>query len=459
MAVAQDGLHFIVVGASVAGLATAIALRNSGHDVLVLEKQPQLGSPNSSNIVQGCARVPPNAYKILAEWGIESELRRHAALNDGFGVWKYYSEKGRDLMGINTWDPEMLVDARGDFMFLTHKALIQMLYDRATLPGDSEPVRVVFGAEVTKVDCDSDEPTVTLRSGEVHRADAVIGADGATGVVRAALMQVEGVGPEADEFTGLTVYSAIVPYELAKKERELDSFYEYPESTVCMGSRRGAATDLCGNRDIFFWAYTEDAPQDGSWTEPAHKKMSEILGPCDSGIRRLGELSGPASALQLKKYYELESWVSKSGRVMALGEAAHPLPVCGLHTYSLALEDGVFIGKIFSHSKDKARIPELLYAFEEHRKPRAAFIRNVDQSYVGLITLADGEAQEGRDAMMRANHAAGRNVFLSPGNMQAMLEETRTVFSYDAADDADEWWVSWGRYRDVSQSDPGPTAH
>jgi salicylate hydroxylase len=87
----------------------------------------------------------------------------------------------------------------------------------------------------------------------------------------------------------------------------------------------------------------------------------------------------------MKNHYELESWVSKSGKVVVLGEAAHPFPVCSqpshcrlvlalifekiisLHAYSIAIEDGAFIGKIFSHTHNPARIMEFLHAFQENR--------------------------------------------------------------------------------------------
>lgn len=41
--------------------------------------------------------------------------------------------------------------------------------------------------------------------------------------------------------------------------------------------------------------------------------------------------------------------------------------VISLHAYAIAIEDGAFIGKIFSHIRDADRITEFLYAFEEKR--------------------------------------------------------------------------------------------
>ncbi|KAF7310326.1 FAD-binding-3 domain-containing protein [Mycena indigotica] len=450
---ASEGLSFIVVGASVAGLASAIALSDAGHRVRVLEAAAALGGGAA---VPGCARVPPNAYKILAGWGLEDALRQVAVENAGFGVYKYASDLpggARDLMGLNTWDPELLEDARGTFMFTTHAALLRLLYARAQSPR----VEIRFGAAVAAVDGAADAPSVTLSSGEVIRGDAVIGADGARGVVRRMLLDAEEVPRgEEEEDLGMTIYCSVVPHALAKEHRELDSFYEFPESTVSMGSGVGAVTDMDENRDLFFFLYTPSPAlaHSGTWTAPAPASMAEVIAdaPSDGPLKLLASLAGPTIALPYTTPYDLESWVSESGRVLALGEAAHPLPACALHTYSLALEDALFLGRVFGHTAAPGRVPELLYAFEEHRRARCASIRGIDAAYIGMITTPDGPAQAGRDAMMRANAAAGRNVFQAEGDMQEMLDETRMVFSYDAADDADEWWVSWGRYRERAAS-------
>jgi len=382
-------------------------------------------------------------------------------------MYKYGGkETGRDFLGIHRWDPELLSEARGNFVHFRHQDLLRILYDAAINPPghlrndvkvkpnadqQSAPrVFVLFGAEVVEVDCDTG--TVTLRSGETHVGDAVIGADGASGVVRRTLMQEEGALASRDDVpTGLTLYGAVIPKSLALDDPDLTSFYEFPESTASMGSNRGALTFAVGkDRDITLWVYTPDSSQDGNWGQAADQKLTDVLGPCDVGIRKLAALAGPATCIQIQDRYKLESWVSKSGRVVVLGEAAHPFPPASLHTYSIALEDGAFIGKIFSHTQNRTRIPEFLHAFQEHREPRCSHIRDTEKQYIGGITLPDGEMQAGRDAAMRANHTAGRDVMDTPGSdAEKMLDDTRVVFDYDPADDADEWWVTWGRYRDT----------
>ncbi|KAJ7090827.1 hypothetical protein B0H15DRAFT_948592 [Mycena belliarum] len=63
--------------------------------------------------------------------------------------------------------------------------------------------------------------------------------------------------------------------------------------------------------------------------------------------------------------------------------------------------------------------------------------------------MADGEKQTARDVSMRSNQSAGIDVMLAKEmDAQVIWDDFHRVFGYDPADDADEWWVSWGRFRD-----------
>ncbi|KAJ7616434.1 hypothetical protein FB45DRAFT_1034752 [Roridomyces roridus] len=448
----ETPLRFIIVGASIGGLASAIALRDAGHEVLLLEQESQLGGGDS--VPSGGVRLPPNGCKILFDWGLEAEIRSNAVVGSGFTVYKYDGGGKRDYLGTNRWDPELLAEARGLFLQMRHKDLLRILYDTAVKRPSTSKVSVEFG--VTVVDADFDACSVTLASGKVYAGDALIGADGAFGYLRRRMNQEQG-SPGEDQLRGLAVYSAIVPKEVAMQDDQLQELYQDPQRrmvTFWMGPNRGAQAFLAGkDEDVVFWVYTPDGAQDGTWTQSAEKKITDVLGTCDPVIRRLAELAGPATCVQIKNYLELESWVSRSGKVLLLGEAAHPFPIISLHTYSVALEDGGFLGKMFSHTRNPDRVEEFLSAFQEHRKPRCAHINLSEKSYVEAMALPDGEAQEGRDAAMRANEAAGRNVMDSGDHseeeLSAMWDDMRMVFGYDPADDAEEWWLKWGRLRDA----------
>ncbi|KAJ6483232.1 hypothetical protein C8R45DRAFT_931850 [Mycena sanguinolenta] len=244
-----------------------------------------------------------------------------------------------------------MTDSRLDF----HRDLVRILYDVAVEHsaeiGSSSAARVsvVFGAEVVNVDCDA--CSVTLRSGEIHTAHAIIGADGARGVVRTTLIEEEGTAQQSDDGLRVALYHATVPKALVD-EHGLAVFYHHlgvSRMTVWTGPNRGmrafvvarlrfVVALLLGNeQDISLFLFTPDICQDSTWTREAETKITDVLGPCD-----------------------------KRGRVLVLGDAAHPFLHGATQAYSVALEDAAFIGKIFTHTKDPARVPEFFRAFPEH---------------------------------------------------------------------------------------------
>ncbi|KAJ7038499.1 hypothetical protein C8F04DRAFT_1255779 [Mycena alexandri] len=140
-----------------------------------------------------------------------------------------------------------------------------------------------------------------------------------------------------------------------------------------------------------------------------------------------------------------------------------------MYSYSIAIEDGAFIGKIFPHTRDPARIPEFFSAFEENRWETTVPAHQQVRSTVDIMALPfmiRGPMQAERDAAMRGNKAAGRNVIdAGEAHLQDMWDDMRMVhvpalarptythgvlsFGYDPADDADDWWMSWRQLRDA----------
>jgi 2-polyprenyl-6-methoxyphenol hydroxylase-like FAD-dependent oxidoreductase len=82
---------------------------------------------------------------------------------------------------------------------------LHILYDAAMRESENgASVTVEFGVEVFAVDFD--ECSVTLRSGEKHSGDVLIGADGVYGLLRRRMLEEEGEEPDDDVSTGVAVY-------------------------------------------------------------------------------------------------------------------------------------------------------------------------------------------------------------------------------------------------------------
>ena len=80
-------------------------------------------------------------------------------------------------------------------------------------------------------DPDPVSPLVTLKSGEVVRADLIIGADG----VKSHIQQVVSGKPHPAELTGDAVYRVTVPASLMTQDPELCEFVVHPQMTASLG--------------------------------------------------------------------------------------------------------------------------------------------------------------------------------------------------------------------------------
>ena len=69
-------LQIVIVGAGLAGLATAIGFVRHGHRVTVLERKPKSAEESGSGILLG-----PNAMRVIEAWGLKDEFERVAHVN------------------------------------------------------------------------------------------------------------------------------------------------------------------------------------------------------------------------------------------------------------------------------------------------------------------------------------------------------------------------------------------
>lgn len=83
---------------------------------------------------------------------------------------------------------------------LQHGGLRRLLYDTAISYG----AKIRRGAHV--VDIDAHSRSVRLSTGQVLRADVIVGADGLSSIARRQLLEEEGISDEDAPSNGLVVY-------------------------------------------------------------------------------------------------------------------------------------------------------------------------------------------------------------------------------------------------------------
>jgi salicylate hydroxylase len=118
----------------------------------------------------------------------------------------------------------------------------------------------------------------------------------------------------------------------------------------------------------------------------------------------------------------------------------------------MGVEDGAVLAKLFSHLRTDSQISDFLYAFQELRQPHSEAVLAAETGIIHFMSMPDCEAQRARDQRMMAKTATDSNLFDVPDGEKESVEwaEIKNVFGYDAEDEADNWWVTWGLLKERS---------
>jgi salicylate hydroxylase len=117
----------------------------------------------------------------------------------------------------------------------------------------------------------------------------------------------------------------------------------------------------------------------------------------------------------------------------------------------MALEDAAVLAKLFSHLLNYEQIQSFLHAFQDLRQQRCYVTREKELEQILFLSLPDGEQQRMRDAAFKERAALGLSPVLIPNEVTTMgsnWESIKELFCYDAEDEADNWWISWGLLRE-----------
>ncbi|KAI9453323.1 FAD/NAD-P-binding domain-containing protein [Lactarius psammicola] len=430
-------LRFVVVGGGAAGLACAVALRRVGHQVTVLEKDPNfVGSSKRRGI-----RMPPNMTKIFNYWGMNSKVG-----DAGIPVERLIISRR-----THHWEYEMLQEAGGEFTAVSHYRLRKLLLETALELG------AVARTSTEVVEIAADCRSLRLASGEVIQADVIIGADGIRGLCRKLVCP-----DDPPNGTGVMLFDSVIPGDAVRADPELSSLLQQDQVSqwAWFGHERaslcfpiGASQDL----DLAFHLYTIDNGATEGWDDIlSPEQFAPYLVGAEPRLQKLGRLARPTRIRMMERTFP-EDWVHDTGRLVIVGSAAHPFPerlsltsMCSqpgiMYGPSMSLEDASVLAKLFSHLRDEEQIPSFLYAFQNLREERCQSNRLLDISNVKFMMEPEGEMTQMRDKMMRSRHDQGRNVLAGDDDdgTIAQWDRNRELFGYDAEDEADNWWVQWG---------------
>ncbi|KAJ7484267.1 hypothetical protein FB451DRAFT_1169338 [Mycena latifolia] len=362
---------YLLLALAWGGLAAAVSLRRQGHRVEIFET-------SSLNKEIGAAiGVQTNAQRVLEYFGYTQENLKGVESLGSVGFSSLGGE-GRTTVTNNI---------TGRTSWLCHRSDLHDELKRLAIgeEGTGPPAQLHLGKEV--VSCDPVEGTLTLKNGEVHRGDLIIGSDGIHDMYRrhyprastfhflfdtAKLKGLSDMEWFSEGLTGTRVRSHLAVQIYTKQLTgilqivlSLEQRYHMLFLSSC---RHGNIVNVVA-------LHADDRDQDKyDWSAPASvdEVLEEFKGFHPRYLKLLELADLPILRWQLRALPLLPTWIN--GRTALLGGAAHAtLPTLGQGA-GMALEDAATIGCLIPIDTTRADIPARLAAYQELRKPRGKFV-------------------------------------------------------------------------------------
>lgn len=365
----------LVIGGGIGGLATSLVLKRNGTDVLLVERAPEFGEIGAG------LQLGPNATRILSDWGL---LDR--ALEVGVSVKNLIIKDAASGKNLSRLDFGSAFSERyGSPYLVIHRSdLHSILLEAAKEAG------VEFLNDTTIISTEDHGDHVTARSddGRDFRADVVYGADGLHSVIRQPIVGDEPVA------SGYVAYRGTVPIDEAPDEQGLD------DVVVWVGPRHHLVQYRLRGGKILNLVATIQSPSFGQ-AEDQETNAAELAAAFEGAhptVQRSIAHVGVNKRWPLFDRAPASTW--GEGRVMLVGDAAHPMLQYVAQGGCQALEDARALERLTAVSPGGTRNwTEVNRRFSAERQPRTALVQARARLF-GEFCHADGMARLMRDELV-----------------------------------------------------------
>ncbi|XP_016201476.1 uncharacterized protein LOC107642593 isoform X1 [Arachis ipaensis] len=352
----------VIVGAGIAGLATAVSLHRLGVNSLVLEQADSLRTGGTS------LTLFKNGWRVLDAIGIAHYLRPHFLEIQGMVV---KSEDGRELRSFTFKQEDQSQEVRA----VERRVLLETL--AAQLPQDM----IQFSSKLARIESNSDgETLLELADGSKLLAKILIGCDG----IRSPIAKWMGFS-EANyvghcAFRGLASYSEGQPYG--------------PRVNYIYGRGvRAGYVPVSPTKVYWFICFNSSSPGPKITNPTVLKKEAKEL--VKNWPSELLDIVDATADETVSKTPLVDRWLwpavsppASAGKVVLVGDAWHPMTPNLGQGACCALEDAVVLAKklagAIKSNEDHSSVEEALRSYGSERWPRV-FPLTVRAYFVGSI--------------------------------------------------------------------------
>jgi len=370
----------VVVGAGMAGLATAGALSRAGWQVILLERGERIAAT-------------PTA---LVLW---SNGRRALESLDPDGGWSAIESPLPDG-GVRRPDGQWLVAPRNRAGAGPAPAVVHLedLYD-ALVAGLGDRVEIRTGFEVTTIRTGPRRRPAVSDGRTQLEADLVVAADGIDSPIRRAL------APESVAVgSGFAAWQAVIPgYRVPRMTPEQAAGGEtlgagYRFVSIPLGDR------AAGKGGVYWVATAAGAPR----PEPAATQLALLRRWFAAWHPPVGDLLAathpedliPQEVRELRPLPRSYGFCSGPGGVVLLGDAAHAMPHHLGQGACLAFEDAATLRSLAAEAKPGPDLCAAIEAFSRIRRPRTTSVVRQTRRMSAVVQARGRLALRARDAAL-----------------------------------------------------------
>tara|TARA_B100002049_G_scaffold174130_1_gene131824 strand:+ start:162 stop:1334 length:1173 start_codon:yes stop_codon:yes gene_type:complete len=345
-------IHIAIIGAGIGGMTAAVTLAQKGFKVNVFEQAPEL-----SEVGAGLT-VTPNATKGLIYLGLGQAMEKIGMAHDLQGVRHYQTKE----MIVPLKRGKHMLEKYGAYQFQVHRADIHDILIESL--EKHSPGCVFVDHQLVGLDEKSDKVKLIFNNQAEYECDFVIGADGTRSIVRQSIL-----GTDEPEFSGYVAWRGIVPTD-GLDESDFD---ECGSSAFISPGRVFARYLIRDAKEYNYVAFlaTEEWAEEG-WSIPSKvETVLEIFSDYNQQVKNIILATPPEGCYKWGIFTRkpINKWSSE--RVTLLGDAAHPLEPFMGQGASMAIEDGVVLGRIIEDASD---VSEIIKRYETARIERSHFV-------------------------------------------------------------------------------------
>ena len=363
--------NVVIAGAGIGGLTLAAALRRRGVRVTVFERANQFTTAGAG------IGLPANGIKALQRLGLGEAVAKAGMVVERAVI---LDSRGREL-GSEV-DLTDVYRAMGASLVALHRARLH-----AVLVDAVGADVIVPGAQVTSFEQDSRSVNVALASGQRVNNELLVGADGLHSCVRAQLM-----GTDAPVYSGYTSWRGVTPSNtVALPHRTSESWGR--------GERFGIVPIGFGE---IYWFAVADAPPGGTDVDVRGELLTRF-GAWHEPVGAIIEATPPDRIVRTDIYDRepIARW--HAGRVVLIGDAAHPMTPNLGQGAGQAIEDAVVLDECLAASSS---IEDAFTRYEQRRVARANSIVRASRRFGAIAQWSNPIAAWIRDRAMSLTPAS-----------------------------------------------------